>query len=219
MPHNWRAPACYVSVALICMLYIWIMPIVGLTDLFAGAGIGAALMWALNDWEIRQQARLREQGVRGEAAASALASRLRGVMRAGRERGEEAEPLGEAPPREDGMRRLARAAGALERDGNGEPGTPPRPEAKPAGRQEAKPARHQEATPVGRQEIPIETPIATWRREVLMRDIARMEAQLRALEAPDEEPFGAPERTKPEPPRRELPDRWQRPARSRSGSR
>lgn len=51
MQPKWRAPACYVGVALICALYLLIVPGVLLTDVAAGAGIGAALMWAINEWE------------------------------------------------------------------------------------------------------------------------------------------------------------------------
>ena len=51
MQQKWRAPACYVGVAVICALYLLIVPGVLLTDVAAGAGIGAALMWAINEWE------------------------------------------------------------------------------------------------------------------------------------------------------------------------
>ena len=51
MQQKWRAPACYVGVAAICALYLLIVPGVLLTDVAAGAGIGAALMWAINEWE------------------------------------------------------------------------------------------------------------------------------------------------------------------------
>ena len=51
MQPKWRAPACYVGVAVICALYLLIVPGVLLTDVAAGAGIGAALMWAINEWE------------------------------------------------------------------------------------------------------------------------------------------------------------------------
>jgi hypothetical protein len=193
MPHNWRAPACYVSVALICMLYIWIMPFVGLTDLFAGAGIGAALMWALNDWEVRQQAKQHRSEARVEPA-SVVMSRLRAMARAARGL-EGTVPSAGAPRDNEEMRRLARAAGALDDDATSD--TLPRQDPKPATKRE--------------------TPIEAWRREVRKRDIDKMEAQLRALaEQPEAEPYGAPDHRPADAPRRDVPDRWQRPARSRS---
>lgn len=51
MHPKWRAPACYVGVAVLCAVYLAIVPGVTLTDVCAGAGIGAALMWAINEWE------------------------------------------------------------------------------------------------------------------------------------------------------------------------
>lgn len=203
MAHNWRAPACYVSVALVCMLYIWVVPRVGLTDLFAGAGMGAALMWALNDWELRQEAKRRRLGARGDAS-SLVMSRLRAVLRAARgvEDREPAahEPAPPAQPRDEQMHRLAHILGALEES---------------AGRTDAP-----SPPPAMKTEAPRETPISAWRREVLTRDIERMEVQLRALVAQHEEqPYGAPERPRAHAPRREAPDRWQRPAPSRSASR
>lgn len=193
MPHTWRAPACYVSVALICMLYIWIMPLVGLTDLFAGAGIGAALMWALNDWEVRQQAKQHHNETRIEPA-SVVMSRLRAMARAARGL-EGAGRSTEAPDDNEEMRRLARAAGAL--DGDAVTSEAPRQDQKPTARRE--------------------TPIEAWRREVRNRDIDKMEAQLRALaEQPEAEPYGAPDRKLADASHRDIPDRWQRPARSRS---
>ena len=51
MQSKWRAPACYIGVAALCALYLAIVPGVTLTDVAAGAGIGAALMWAINEWE------------------------------------------------------------------------------------------------------------------------------------------------------------------------
>lgn len=203
MAHKWRAPACYVSVALVCMLYIWIAPQVGLTDLFAGAGIGAALMWALNDWELRQEAKRRRPGAR-DAAPSLVMTRVKAVLRAARglEAREPApqEPAAPEKPRDEQMHRLAHILGALE-ESSGRTRAPSPP-------------------PVAKVEAPRETPISAWRREVLTRDIERMEVQLRALVAQHEEqPYGAPERPRSHPPRREAPDRWQRPAGSRSASR
>lgn len=208
MAHNWRAPACYVSVGLVCMLYIWIVPRVGLTDLFAGAGMGAALMWALNDWELRQAAKRRRPGARGDAL-SLVMSRFRAVLRAARgvedreveDRGPAAHaPAATAKPRDEQMHRLAHILGALEES---------------AGRTAAP-----SSPPVVKTQAPRETPISAWRREVLTRDIERMEVQLRALVAQHEEqPYGAPERPRAHTPRREAPDRWQRPSPSRSASR
>lgn len=51
MQTKWLAPACYVGVAALCALYLAIVPGVTLTNVAAGAGIGAALMWAINEWE------------------------------------------------------------------------------------------------------------------------------------------------------------------------
>lgn len=51
MQSKWRAPACYVGVAALCVLYLAIVPGVNLIDVCAGAGVGAALMWAINEWE------------------------------------------------------------------------------------------------------------------------------------------------------------------------
>jgi hypothetical protein len=51
MQSKWRAPACYVGVAVICALYLAVVPGVGITDVCAGAGLGAAVMWAINEWE------------------------------------------------------------------------------------------------------------------------------------------------------------------------
>jgi hypothetical protein len=175
------------------MLYIWIMPLVGLTDLFAGAGIGAALMWALNDWEVRQQAKQHHNETRIEPA-SVVMSRLRAMARAARGL-EGTGPIAEAPHDNGEMRRLARAAGALDDDATSD--TPPRPDPKPTATRES--------------------PIEAWRREVRNRDIDKMEAQLRALaEQAEEEPYGAPDRKPADGARRDVPDRWQRPARSRS---
>ncbi len=93
------------------------------------------------------------------------------------------------------MRRLARAAGALDDAATSD--IPLRQDPKPAAKRE--------------------TPIEAWRREVRNRDIDKMEAQLRALaEQPEAEPYGAPDRKLADASRRDIPDRWQRPARSRS---
>lgn len=51
MQSKWRAPACYVGVAVICALYLAVVPGVSITDIAAGAGLGAAVMWAINEWE------------------------------------------------------------------------------------------------------------------------------------------------------------------------
>lgn len=51
MQSKWRAPACYVGVAVLCAVYLSIVPGVNLTDVCAGAGLGAAVMWAINEWE------------------------------------------------------------------------------------------------------------------------------------------------------------------------
>lgn len=51
MQPKWRAPACYVGVAMICALYLAVVPGVSITDICAGAGLGAAIMWAINEWE------------------------------------------------------------------------------------------------------------------------------------------------------------------------
>lgn len=51
MQSKWRAPACYVGVAMICALYLAVVPGVSITDICAGAGLGAAIMWAINEWE------------------------------------------------------------------------------------------------------------------------------------------------------------------------
>ncbi|MBS9477809.1 hypothetical protein [Ancylobacter radicis] len=51
MQSKWRAPACYVGVAVICALYLSVVPGVSITDVCAGAGLGAAVMWAINEWE------------------------------------------------------------------------------------------------------------------------------------------------------------------------
>lgn len=51
MHPKWRAPACYVGVALLCAVYLIVVPGVNLVDVAAGAGIGAAVMWAINEWE------------------------------------------------------------------------------------------------------------------------------------------------------------------------
>lgn len=51
MQSKWRAPACYVGVAVICALYLSVVPGVSITDIAAGAGLGAAVMWAINEWE------------------------------------------------------------------------------------------------------------------------------------------------------------------------
>ncbi len=104
------------------------------------------------------------------------------------------------PPRllddNEEMRRLARAAGALDGDAVTSD-APPRQDPKPAAKRE--------------------TPIEAWRREVRNRDIDKMEAQLRALaEQPEAEPYGAPDRKLADASHRDVPDRWQRPARSRS---
>lgn len=196
MRRNWRAPACYVGVALICIVYVWIMPSVGVTDICAGAGIGAALMWALNDWETRQAARRKARP--RPPLMRILASRIRAMARAAR--GVEVhEPPVEARPPSGEVRRLARAAAVAAEDPIAEApieaSVPPRA-----------PKR--------------ETPIEAWRREVRDRDIERMETQLRALaEEPPARPFGAPDerpRPAPGPVRREPVDRWQRPSRTRS---
>lgn len=51
MQSKWRAPACYVGVGVLCALYLSIVPGVSFTDVCAGAGLGAAVMWAINEWE------------------------------------------------------------------------------------------------------------------------------------------------------------------------
>ncbi|MCK0208900.1 hypothetical protein MWN33_12750 [Starkeya koreensis] len=51
MQSKWRAPACYVGVGILCALYLSIVPGVSFTDVCAGAGLGAAVMWAINEWE------------------------------------------------------------------------------------------------------------------------------------------------------------------------
>jgi len=51
MQSKWRAPACYVGVAIICAIYLAVVPGVSITDIAAGAGLGAAVMWAINEWE------------------------------------------------------------------------------------------------------------------------------------------------------------------------
>jgi hypothetical protein len=195
MALNWRAPACYVSVAVACIFYIWVMPQVALTDLFAGAGIGAALMWALNDWELRQEVKQRRRQADGESASSLLRSRLKAAVRAARGL-EGMGPTVGAPPEVDDIRRLARAAGALE---------------SPSETARSSSWRHESKAPSKPG-----TPIDEWRREVLTRDIERMEAQLctRATQH-EEDPYGAPDHARPGGVRPEAPDRWQRPARTR----
>lgn len=204
MALNWRAPACYVSVAVVCMFYIWVMPQVALTDLFAGAGIGAALMWALNDWELRQEVKQRRRQADGESASSLLRSRLKAAVRAAR--GLEGMGPTAGASEVDDIRRLARAAGALES-----------PSETARSSETARPSswRHESKAPSKPG-----TPIDEWRREVLTRDIERMEAQLRTLATQHEEdPYGAPDQARPSGVRPEAPDRWQRPARSRSSPR
>ncbi len=51
MNSKWRAPACYVGVGILCALYLSIVPGIRFTDVCAGAGLGAAVMWAINEWE------------------------------------------------------------------------------------------------------------------------------------------------------------------------
>ncbi|MDQ0513342.1 hypothetical protein [Ancylobacter amanitiformis] len=51
MQSKWRAPACYIGVAVICAIYLVVVPGVSVTDICAGAGLGAAVMWAINEWE------------------------------------------------------------------------------------------------------------------------------------------------------------------------
>lgn len=51
MNSKWRAPACYLGVGILCALYLSIVPGVRFTDVCAGAGLGAAVMWAINEWE------------------------------------------------------------------------------------------------------------------------------------------------------------------------
>ncbi|MBS7541569.1 hypothetical protein [Ancylobacter oerskovii] len=51
MHSKWQALACYLGVAVLCGLYLLLVPGVRLLDVCAGAGLGAALMWALNEWE------------------------------------------------------------------------------------------------------------------------------------------------------------------------
>ncbi|GLK84486.1 hypothetical protein [Ancylobacter defluvii] len=51
MQSKWQALACCVGVAALCVLYVLVVPGVRFLDMCAGAGLGAALMWALNEWE------------------------------------------------------------------------------------------------------------------------------------------------------------------------
>lgn len=51
MNSKWRAPACYLGVGILCALYLSIVPGIRFTDVCAGAGLGAAVMWAINEWE------------------------------------------------------------------------------------------------------------------------------------------------------------------------
>ncbi|MCB4771731.1 hypothetical protein LGR54_24270 [Ancylobacter sp. Lp-2] len=51
MQSKWQALACYLGVAALCVAYLVVVPGVRLIDVCAGAGLGAALMWALNEWE------------------------------------------------------------------------------------------------------------------------------------------------------------------------
>ena len=51
MQSKWQALACCISVAALCVLYFLVVPGVRFLDMCAGAGLGAALMWALNEWE------------------------------------------------------------------------------------------------------------------------------------------------------------------------
>lgn len=241
MTRNWRAPACYIGVALIGIIYIWVMPTVGTTDLFAGAALGASLMWALNDWELRQRARRRAGK---PPVLRVLASRARAVVRAARgldgsEFPVEARPRsGETRPRGEEIRTHGGEAwlGAedarprQERRPRGEDVQPRGTEARPrhgevrsdrdedrparisAGRDRAEPTRE----PPPHEQPRRETPIEAWRREVRNRDVERIEAQLRVLaDEPQEQPFGAPDRQRQGAIPRELPDRWQRPPRSR----
>ncbi|WP_029356309.1 hypothetical protein [Bosea sp. 117] len=69
MNPEWRARACYVAAAALCLAYIFIVPSVDLIDICAGAGLGAAAMWALNDWETVAARRTPEEGHRGDAPA------------------------------------------------------------------------------------------------------------------------------------------------------
>lgn len=51
MQSKWRAPACYLGVAVVCAIYLAVVPGISITDICAGAGLGAAVMWAINEWE------------------------------------------------------------------------------------------------------------------------------------------------------------------------
>ncbi|MBS7536079.1 hypothetical protein KHC28_20710 [Ancylobacter sonchi] len=51
MQSKWQALACYLGVAILCVLYLTVVPGVRLIDVCAGAGLGAAVMWAMNEWE------------------------------------------------------------------------------------------------------------------------------------------------------------------------
>ncbi|MDR6955864.1 hypothetical protein J2X65_005247 [Ancylobacter sp. 3268] len=51
MQSKWQALACCLGVAALCVLYLLVVPGVRLLDICAGAGLGAALMWAINEWE------------------------------------------------------------------------------------------------------------------------------------------------------------------------
>lgn len=109
MWHDWRAPACYLSVGFLCMVYVWIMPLTGLTDIAAGAGLGAAVMWALNDWEARQRRRRRS---RKASLRSVILSRVAAVSRAAR--GLEPVPTTSSARDAEELHQLARVMGAIE---------------------------------------------------------------------------------------------------------
>ena len=98
MQSKWRAPACYVGVAVICALYLSVVPGVSITDIAAGAGLGAAVMWAINEWETGKW----NVAVPGSAVAAtapvAVVSAPATVVAATPAAAAEAAPANTAPP-------------------------------------------------------------------------------------------------------------------------
>lgn len=89
MKPEWRARACYIGAAIICLTYIFIVPGMSLIELCAGAGLGAAAMWALNDWEM-SAARAAARSRSGPEASRAAAPVPRKAFKPVRRRIEEA---------------------------------------------------------------------------------------------------------------------------------
>lgn len=200
MKPHWRAPACCLGAALLCALYLWMVPGVAVAEIAVGTGLGAAAMWTLVEWEARHP----------RPAPKPWPKAVRVPAVKGREDGAPAGPR--RPMRILGTRRLRPARGAAFPTAPGKaeadapvPVTPP---AVAAARTPVPAAAKSDRTPPRRPEPerrvaaePGETPIQAWRREVRARNIARITENLRQLAAQrfEEPPFGTPSRPRLRP--------------------